>query len=83
MLQNDSTQLHCYVYEQQGLPSISQVGDDRVSIRDLYHTMIEPTLDTTQRPSILNSRSPNQPPTCMLLPEGEGPETNNQFGVAL
>ena len=28
------------------------------------------------------SLSPNQLPACMLLPEGEGPETNNQFGVA-
>ena len=28
------------------------------------------------------SLSPNQPPSRMLLPEGEGPETNNQFGVA-
>jgi len=29
------------------------------------------------------SFSPNQPPAHMLLPEGEGPETNNQFDVAL
>jgi len=27
---------------------ISEVDDDKVSIRDFYHTTIEPTLDTTQ-----------------------------------
>ena len=34
---------------------------------------------------LLNSRipyCPDQPPAHMLLPEGEGPETNNQFGLA-
>jgi len=39
--------LNCTVIS---LPSISQVDDDKVSIRDFYHTTIEPTLDTTQGP---------------------------------
>ena len=57
-----------YVYEQQSCPSRPH---------KLVITMQFPVLNSRSL-LVLISHMPH-----MLLPEGEGPETNNQFGVAL